>query len=78
MVTSGLVQFDDAGDGQVGITALDDESQLWAEPSMMEGGDGVLDPFLAGTNWTHDDIRTLSSLATLLVALVALWEVARG
>lgn len=78
MTTKGLVRFDDAEGDQVGITGLGDESQLWTEPSMMEASEGVLDPFFQGTRWTHDDVRTLSSIATFLVAILALWEVARG
>lgn len=63
---SGLVEFGDAGAGQVQLTGLDGQQQRQV------GQQGVVDPFLAGTRWTHDDIRTLSSLATLVVALLAL------
>jgi len=73
----GLVRFDENDDG-VGITALGDESQLWPDHSSSATSTSPLEPLFASTSWTREDVRTISSLATLLVATIVLLEVYRG
>jgi len=72
----GLVEFEDAGPGQIGITAVGSEQQQG--PATMGQPQGILDPFFQGTRWTHDDVRTITSFLTMVVAALALWELARG
>jgi len=76
-VHRGLVHPDDMDGGQVGITGLDGSQERGLQAGAAGADQNALDPLFEGTRWTQEDVRTLSSLATLLVATIALWEVIR-
>lgn len=77
MVQRGLVEDWESFAGQVGTTGMGGGSEASQSIGGSEGELGVLAPAFEGTRWTHADVRTLSSIATFLVAVIALWEVAR-